>query len=215
MHSPLTRILGAAEHLFIDHALFRYIYLNLHRVSPNMERAAQPSPLHIRAAARRGVKTVINLRGERNCASYLMEKKACEENGIKLINFGITSRAAPAPEQILAFDQLLSEIEYPALMHCKSGADRAGIASALYLLLRENSSFAEAFAQLSLRYGHIRQAKTGILDATLMAYAADAARTNVDFKTWVQDHYDPAEVTRSFHSSRLANIFNDRILDRE
>jgi uncharacterized protein (TIGR01244 family) len=215
MTSPLTRFLGTAEHILIDHAFFRFVYLNLHTVAPGMERSAQPSPHHIRAAARRGVKTVINLRGERDCASYLLEQQACEENGIKLVDFVFTSRAAPSPDQILAFDQLLNEIEYPVLMHCKSGADRAGIASALYLILREGRPLDEALGQLSFRYGHIKQAKTGVLDAAIAAYGSDVAQGKTDFRAWVRERYDPAAVTRSFHSNRWANLFTDRILDRE
>jgi protein tyrosine phosphatase (PTP) superfamily phosphohydrolase (DUF442 family) len=215
MDTPATRGMGFLEHLLVDHAVFRYIYLNLHQVAPGMERAAQPSPRHIAAAAARGVKTIVNLRGDRDCASYLMEKAACEQHGITLRNYVLTSRAAPSPEQILGFDELLNDIEYPALMHCKSGADRAGIGSALYLLLRENRSADEALTQLSLRYGHIRQAKTGVLDAVIAAYQRDTAREPVDFRRWVRERYDPEAVTRSFHSSRWANFFTDRVLERE
>lgn len=215
MASPFSRALGMAEHIFIDHAFFRFAYFNRHTVAPGMERAAQPSPHHIRAAAERGVKTIINLRGQRDCASYLLEKQACAAHGIKLVDFVFTSRAAPAPEQILAFDELLGEIEYPALMHCKSGADRAGIASALYLILRENRPLHEALQQLSYRYGHIRQAKTGVLDAAVAAFQEDLDRGQTDFRTWVRERYSPEAVTQSFHSSRWANIFNDKILDRE
>ncbi len=43
----------------------------------------------------------------------------------------------------------------PILIHCKAGADRTGLAAAIYIsrvaLLDEN----DATAQLSIRYGHI------------------------------------------------------------
>ncbi len=215
METRATRSMGFLEHLFVDHAVFRYIYLNLHQIAPGMERAAQPSPRHIAEASARGVKTILNLRGERDCASYLMEKEACERHGIALVNFVLTSRAAPSAEQILDFDQTLNTIEYPALMHCKSGADRAGIGSALYLLLREDRPVEEALGQLSLRYGHIRQAKTGVLDAVIKAYQRDFSQENLDFRTWVRERYDPDAVTRSFQSSRWATFFTDRVLERE
>ena len=49
------------------------------------------------------------------------------------------------------------------MMHCKSGADRAGIASCLYLIYKQNMMF-YATKQLSFKYLHIKYAKTGILD---------------------------------------------------
>ena len=48
------------------------------------------------------------------------------------------------------------------MMHCKSGADRAGLMSALYLLIVEKRPAREAAQQLAWKYGHVRQAKTGL-----------------------------------------------------
>ena len=53
------------------------------------------------------------------------------------------------------------------VMHCKSGADRAGLMSALYLILNQNVSVDKAKNQLSFKYLHLKHAKTGILDAFL------------------------------------------------
>ena len=44
-------------------------------------------------------------------------------------------------------------------MHCKSGADRAGIVAVMYKLLHEKAPFEEAVEQLSFKYGHIKQGK--------------------------------------------------------
>ena len=56
---------------------------------------------------------------------------------IKLIDFRARSRAAPEKEMIFEADKLFKNISYPALIHCKSGADRAGIMCALYFLLQK------------------------------------------------------------------------------
>ena len=40
------------------------------------------------------------------------------------------------------------------VMHCKSGADRAGLMSALYLILNQDVSVDKAKNQLSLKYLH-------------------------------------------------------------
>ena len=60
-------------------------------------------------------------------------------------------------------------------MHCKSGADRAGFAAALYLLLQRRRPAEEAQEQLSWRYLHLRAGATGILHFLIDRYAADAA----------------------------------------
>src|SRR5262249_46216013 len=77
--------------MFIDHGIFRLFYLNKHRLGKNAWRAAQPAPHHIRTFARQGVRTIINLRGERLCGSYWLEQAECERHGIKLVNFQVRS----------------------------------------------------------------------------------------------------------------------------
>ena len=55
------------------------------------------------------------------------------------------SREPPTVEKVFEARDLFERIRYPALMHCKSGADRAGIMAVLYKLLREKVPFEEAF----------------------------------------------------------------------
>ena len=62
---------------------------------------------------------------------------------------------------MLGMAAFLAKLEYPVLVHCKSGADRAGLFAALFLILREGATVAEAREELSPRYGHFRHAKTG------------------------------------------------------
>ena len=215
MATPWQRALARFELLFMDHAVFRHIKLNLHQVSPSMWRSAQPSPGQLARAARLGVRTVVNLRGERDCASYLLEKEACAHLGMTLVDFPLTSREPPSPERVAAFDRMLQTIEYPALMHCKSGADRAGIGSALYLMLRENRTLDEAKGQLHWKFGHLRHSKTGVLDYMLDRYGADSARQPLAFRDWVGRGYDPLAMRAEFQTGRLSSTLVDRILRRE
>jgi protein tyrosine/serine phosphatase len=215
MRTPLGRALGHLEHLVLDHAFMRYAYLNRHPIAPGVERSAQPSPLHVRAAAARGIGTIVNLRGARPCASYLLEREACEAAGIRLVDFPLASRAPPLREQVLDFDTLTAGIETPVLLHCKAGADRVGLASALYLMLRLGRPVEEALGQLHLRYGHIRHAKTGLLYAFLMAYKRANDEAPIDFRRWVQERYDPNEVRRNFRTWPIAELIADRVLTRE
>ena len=198
----------------MDHGIFRFKWRSLHKISENTYRSNQPFPWQILADKnKRGVKTIINLRGIRNCSSFFLEKETCEKHNIKLINFPVTSRAAPKVETILAAKKLFNEIEYPIIMHCKSGADRAGLMSALYLILHKNISVIEAKKQLSFKYLHIKHAKTGILDAFFDNYIKE--NKNKDFLDWVKNDYNPEKLTLSFKVKKLSEILSTYILRRE
>ena len=198
----------------MDHGIFRFKWRSLHKISENTYRSNQPFPWQILSDKnKRDVKTVINLRGVRNCSSFFLEKETCEKHNIKLINFPVTSRAAPKAETILAAKKLFNEIEYPIIMHCKSGADRAGLMSALYLILHKNVSVIEAKKQLSFKYLHIKHAKTGILDAFFDNYIKE--NKNKDFLDWVKNDYNPEKLKLSFKVKKLSEILSTYILRRE
>lgn len=215
MSTPWQRLIGYLEMLFVDHGVFRVIYSNTHKVSPRMYRSSQPAPFQIRRAAELGVKTIINLRGKRDCGSYLLQKEACARHGITMIDFPVSSRDAPRKTDMRRLKELFAQIEYPALMHCKSGSDRAGLGAALFLALAENRPLEEAVAQLHLKYGHMRHAKTGILDHFFETYQRRNQAQPIDFLIWADEHYDPEALKRDFHSNRWANLFVDRLLRRE
>ncbi|MEO1659058.1 MAG: protein tyrosine phosphatase [Pseudomonadota bacterium] len=207
-----------------DHGFIRKIHQNTHQVSPELWRTSQPSPGDIRRWAQRGVKTVFNLRGlrnnERQPGYWHLEKEACEEAGITMIDHRAYSREAPKPEFILEIDRMYREVTYPAMLHCKSGADRAGIGSFLYRFLKEEAPLDEAGGQLSLRYGHIKSGKTGILDHFIETYrdvaAADGAVPHREhFLEWVEHRYDRAAIKESFEPTALGNLLTEQVLRRE
>lgn len=220
-HSPewLRRALGPSasyfDMLFVDHGILRVFYLNRHRISDNAWRAAQPAPHQLRRIAEEGVRTIVNLRGERVCGSYWLETEACRRYGLKLVNFQIRSRAAPTRDELRRARDLFNNIEYPMLMHCKSGADRAGLMSVLYRFLKEGVPLDVAKQELSLRYGHIRQADTGVLDYFFERYLEYNARQPIGFFEWVDTVYDADELKRSFQSQGWANRVVDTVLRRE
>jgi protein tyrosine/serine phosphatase len=209
------RLFWYFDMLVIDHGIFRMLYVNRHRLSDRAWRSAQPAPHHIRALKRRGLRTIINLRGERLCGAYWLERDVCERKGITLIDFQVRSRAAPSREEIKAARDLFRQVEYPILMHCKSGADRVGLMSVLYRLFQEEVPLAEAKKELSLRYGHIRQADTGILDRFFEQYQEDNKRRPMPFLEWVDTVYDPVVLKRDFRAAGWARRLVDEILKRE
>jgi protein tyrosine/serine phosphatase len=203
--------------MVVDHGFVRLVRLNLHRTTPNLWRSAQPSPGTIEMLARRGLKTVINLRGANMPqGSRLLEAEACRKHGVALVEIPITSRSAPVADSVVRLVQAFDTIAYPALIHCKSGSDRAGLAAALYLHVHEDKPLAEARRQLSLRYGHVRAAKTGVLDHFLDEYEKDHAATGRSLIEWICDPaYDARAMTMHFRTNIMANMLVDWILRRE
>lgn len=201
--------------LLVDHGIFRLLYLNRHRVTPQLWRSAQPAPYQIAALARAGLKTVVNLRGGREHGAWQLQKEYCEKHGIALAELVVRSRGAPDRETILSVKEFFGSLAYPALIHCKSGADRAGFVAALYLIIHEGRPVSEALKQLSLKYGHFRFAKTGILDAFFELYRRQGEAKGMPFLEWVETVYDPEELERSFRPSFWSDLLVDRIIHRE
>ncbi|MDB5972763.1 MAG: hypothetical protein JWQ90_5213 [Hydrocarboniphaga sp.] len=199
-----------------DHGLVRCFFNTLSPVAPGVYRSSHPLPYQLRRAASRGIRTVVNLRGTpHNEGSYQLEQEACERYGLRLVQFKLRSRDVPHAHEVDAFARLLQTLEYPVLLHCKSGADRVGLACALLLMLRDRQSPELAQSQLSLRYGHIRQAKTGILDFFLKRYAEHHVHHGTGLLEWMQKHYEPATMRSEFRSQWWASFITDRILRRE
>jgi len=215
VRDALATPVSYADMLIVDHGVFRLAYLNQHAISAQAFRSAQPAPHDIRRFARQGIRTILNLRGARDCGGYRLETKACAETGLALVNFTLGSRAAPAKAQIHAAAALFDQIAYPVLMHCKSGADRAGLMAVLYLHLKERVPMADALKQLSLRYGHVRSAHTGILDAFFEQYIAFNAKTPTPFLQWVDEQYDPVALKRNFKATGWGKLLVDGVLRRE
>jgi protein tyrosine/serine phosphatase len=71
--------------------------------------------------------------------------------------------------------ETLRTVEMPVVIHCEGGADRTGLAAALYELLVMGRSAEVASAQLSFRYGHFPwlTSRTGAMDATFWRVAAE------------------------------------------
>jgi protein tyrosine/serine phosphatase len=213
--TPLQRLYANLDMLFLDHAVFRFVWTSRVEVAPGLFRSNQPMPFQLAREARRGTRTILNLRGARICGSYALEAEACARNRLTLVDFPVNSRDVPKRETIRAARELFQRIEYPALMHCKSGADRAGLMSVLYLVMIKGEPVEAALRHLSWRFGHVRQAKTGILDFFFERYLEDAKTSGIDFFTWSQTVYDPAEVKSHFMSQWWANLFVDKLLRRE
>lgn len=211
----LDRLRAWANMLFVDHGVMRLLYANRAAVTPDVWRSSQPSPGQIARFAAAGGRTVVNLRGGREHGSWPLQRDACERLGVHLVEFVLRSREAPDVATIGAAKALFERLEYPILVHCKSGADRAGLFAALFLILREGASVARARRELSLRYGHFRHAKTGILDAFLDAYEREGEARSLPLAAWAETAYDPVALTAAFRTRPWSTLVADRLVRRE
>ncbi len=215
--APLAGRSAWLNSLLVDHAVLRLGWRNWGVVEKGrLYRSNHPLPWQLREAAQRhGLRTVINLRGHRtSCGSDALGRREAQRLGLAYIDAPFESRGAPHKDRILRLAGIFQDMAEPALLHCKSGADRAGLASGLWLLL-QGRPVEQAMAQLSLRHGHVKQGRTGILDAFFALYAEAAPKPFLD---WLRQDYDEAALRAQFDAVRRrpwADVLVDKVLRRE
>ena len=199
-----------------DHAFLRVGFSNAHWIGPDMIRTNHPWPFQLAWWKKRGLKTVINLRGGFDASFHALEKDACERLGLKMVDFTITSREVPSRARVHGAKELFETIEYPALMHCKSGADRAGMMAVFYRHFHLGEPISVAMNQLSKKYLHSREGLTGVLDYTLEKYVAEIEPRGISFIDWVDSpDYDPKAIRAEFKAGWWGKLVVDRLLKRE
>ena len=214
--TPLGRLRADIDYLWNDHAYLRLGFQNAHWISDELVRTNQPWPFQLKRWKAVGVKTVINLRGGFDASFHALERDACEKLGLTLVDFTVTSREVPSRARVLGARQMFETIEYPALMHCKSGADRAGIMSVLYEHFRHGKPIREAMAQLSGKYLHVKQGKTGVLDYVFERYLAEGEPKGQSFIDWVEsDAYDPIAIKADFRAQWWGTLLTEKLARRE
>jgi len=215
--TPLKRFKAHLHNLFVDHEILRKVYRNFFKLSDKAYRSNHPSARFIeKLKSTHNLKTIISMRKADTSASYLFEKEACDKLGITLLHHKMSSRRMPHKEMVLAAKQLFKDVDYPILIHCKSGADRAGLMSVFYMHFAEKQPIEEAVTQLSMKYGHFRWAETGKLDFFFdRFFEYKKQHPSIEFIDWVEHHYDREALDKAFKSSGWANIVVNKILRRE
>lgn len=217
LSDPDDRHRAWSDYLWKDHGVLRLRFHNMHPIGDQgMWRANQPSPNRVKWLAEQGFKTILNLRGTQPGRHYYdLERDACERHGITMIDLPWGSREAPYVERIENLVKTFETIEYPAMMHCKSGADRAGIVAVIYAITQLNWSFEEAIEHLSGKYLHVKQGKTGMLDYFFEEYRKANAAEPIEFMDWVRTKYDRQAVHDGFMGSWWGNLLTEKLLRRE
>jgi len=116
---------------------------NLHKVSENLYRGAQPTAEGMRELERLGVKTVVSLR------SFHSDRGEME--GTKLAYEHIFMKTwHPENEEIIRFLRIVTDPNRtPVFVHCQRGADRTGTMCAIYRIAVQGWSKPEAIDEMT------------------------------------------------------------------
>lgn len=182
----------------VGHVLFGS---NLHEVIPGrVFRCSQPSGAELeRLIEKHGIQTVVNLRGP--CPHhpwYIAEARATHRSGVVQEDIGLSATRLPSVHELRRLVEVLDGSAQPILMHCRRGADRTGVASAVAQLLHGDVELAQARSQLGPRYGHVPLGKTARLSSFFDLYEEWLDREGCEhapavFRRWAREGYCPGE----------------------
>lgn len=136
----------------------QYVFGNVHAViEGELYRSAQLTPEQITTVVKaHGIKSILNLRGDNTGSPwYDNEVAATKALGIAHLNYRMKSSRDLTDTQVKELIAAMKDAPKPVLIHCHAGADRTGLASALYLYSVKHVPPAQASRALSLRYGHM------------------------------------------------------------
>jgi protein tyrosine phosphatase (PTP) superfamily phosphohydrolase (DUF442 family) len=169
---------------------------NLGVVEPHrVYRIAQPQPDdwkrlldEIRPAS------VLNLRGGWMGNPWYAAEINLGRQGIDVYDFPMLATERPDRDELLTLVDLFDRCRYPLLIHCKSGADRTGLASGLYLMYKRGVPPERAREALTLAHGHIPLFGPERMHAPFREYAAwlkarRLSHTPERLRGWIVSHY--------------------------
>ncbi len=101
------------------------------------------------------IKSIVNLRGKQQGKSWYKEEiRLSKQLNIVHIDFRLSPNKIVKPSKLIKLINILEKIPKPILVHCKAGADRSGLVSAIWDYYVEKYSINRSDEQLSLIYLH-------------------------------------------------------------
>ncbi|HEU4419201.1 MAG TPA: tyrosine-protein phosphatase [Planctomycetota bacterium] len=160
----------------------------LRELEPGVWRSPQPGEDQLaRRIEQLQLRTVVCLRGDG--AGTASSRRAAENSGAAFLNVPMSATRAPRPETLLELWQIAATAKRPLLLHCMAGADRTGLASAIFVL-HDSGDLDRARGELTILHGHLAFTATGAMDAVLDKYEPFAGK--LAFPAWVEQVYGPA-----------------------
>lgn len=177
---------------------------NFREVVPDrIYRSGQPQPGQLKAWIHRyNLKTVVNLRGPQS-PNAADEEAVAAATGAKLIHVELSATRPMTRDGLVTVLEVLDTAEQPLLLHCESGIERSGLASALAAWLIGERPYHEAKWHAYVPPGPWKNKQgLGHISDTLAAYEDYCRSLGLDFD-------DPARFREW-----AANIYDDPHLDR-
>ncbi|MCA1684529.1 MAG: tyrosine-protein phosphatase [Planctomycetia bacterium] len=171
-------------------------------------RSAQPRGGLAGLIGGRKLLSILNLRGGTPADPFYADELRISANrGVDFYDFPMSATRRPTRRELLALIDLFGRCRYPLLIHCKSGADRTGLASALYLMAGQGVGPEKAIRAFSLDYGHVGLYGTERLHKPIVEYntwlkTRGLAHTPGRFRRWVETDYESPERSRDFRPMR-------------
>ncbi len=174
---------------------------NVHRLLPHrVYRSAQLSPESLyQLIEQKQIRTVINLRGCCEPAQwYSNQAKVIHTLGISQEDITLSANRLPPPQELRRLVEVLDRSEAPLLIHCRQGADRTGLVSAMILLLYTDASYWRARWECSPRTGHVGIGRAAAMDRFFALYEEHLERLQIHhspaiFRDWLLHDYCPED----------------------
>jgi protein tyrosine phosphatase (PTP) superfamily phosphohydrolase (DUF442 family) len=148
-----------------------FLYGNFHKIDKNFYRSAQlfsfNMPYYIE---KNHIQSVLNLRGRSTQKWYVDEIKIARDHHVSHYDYRLSDSQILNLQQMNKVIEIIKLAPKPILVHCKSGADRSALVSALYAYAINHDQNAEK--QISIVYGHFPWlgSKTSAMDASFQIY---------------------------------------------
>ncbi|MHC4555921.1 MAG: fused DSP-PTPase phosphatase/NAD kinase-like protein [Planctomycetota bacterium] len=116
---------------------------NLHKVSEDLYRGAQPTAKGMRQLEKLGIKTIVNLR------SFHSDRDEIEGTGLAYEHIYMKTWH-PEDEELVRFLNIVSNKKRtPVFVHCQFGADRTGTMCAIYRIAVQDWSKDDAIEEMT------------------------------------------------------------------
>ena len=114
------------------------------QIDEGIYRGAQPTAEDLRLLKKSGFRTVVSFRHEKNVIER--ERKETEALGMNYVSLPWRIQFHPRTEVMESFLELMGQKEKaPFFIHCRRGAERAGVADAVYRRYYQKLSYEEAY----------------------------------------------------------------------
>jgi undecaprenyl-diphosphatase len=159
--------LAAVLLLALGYVLYVKIQGNFHAITPGQAyRSAQLDRDELAHYVKQyNIKSVLNLRGS-NAGErwYEDELAACQELKVMHYDVELSAYREPTDTQVRQLLDIFNTAPRPLLIHCNSGADRAGLVAAMWKVAVDKEPKAQAAKQLSICYGHLPLGRTQAME---------------------------------------------------